>query len=199
MSDVTAASPETSTEERLASALQQIQSLSERLTVVEERLMLVTDIDKYQALQINLKRGNFQAADRETSDVILATAAKDRDSLTPEDILKIPCGVFQVIDRLWTTYSKGRFGFSVQLSLYLEGGGSIDTLRTQDSQLISKFCDRVSWYAGGKSRAESYPDWDFSLAAAPGCFPAIWWKSPYGLKMATYCFMRLLTCGIHNG
>jgi hypothetical protein len=198
MSDVMAVPSELTLEERLALALQQIQTLSERLAIVEERLLLVSDVDKYQTLQNYLKQGDFKAADLETSEVILSTVAKTRENLTPEDMMKFPCDVLQVIDRLWRTYSDGRFGLSVQLSFYLEGGGTIDTLRAQDVPLIQQFGDRVGWRQNGQWRSADYDNWDFSLTAAPGCFPAIWWKSPYGLKMVTYCFMRLLACEIHK-
>jgi hypothetical protein len=181
---------------QLAQALLQIQTLSDRLTQIEDQLILVSDVDKYAPLQRFLKAGDFKAADRETTEVILSTIAKQRDTLTPDDMSKFPCTVLQVIDRLWRTYSDGRFGFSVQLSTYLELGGTIDTLRAQDVPLIHQFCDRVGWFAQGVSRANDYEQWDFSLAAPVGAYPAIWWKSPYGLKMATYCFMRLLECDI---
>jgi hypothetical protein len=183
---------------QLAEALQQIQSLSERLAQVEDQLILISDLDKYAPLQRFLKAGDFKAADRETTAVILATVSKQRDTLTPDDMSRFPCTVLQVIDRLWKTYSGGRFGFSVQLSLYLELGGSIDSLRAQDVPLIHQFCDRVGWFEQGVSRAKDYEQWDFSLAAPKGAYPAAWWKSPYGLKMATYCFMRLLECQIQN-
>ncbi|MFN9318845.1 MAG: GUN4 domain-containing protein, partial [Microcystis sp.] len=26
--------------------------------------------------------------------------------------------------------------------------------------------------------------------------PALWWKSPYGLKMVTFCFTRLIECDL---
>jgi hypothetical protein len=184
--------------QQLTEAHQQIQTLSERLTLVEDQLILISDVDKYSPLQRFLKAGDFKAADRETTAVILATASKQRDTLTPDDMSKFPCTVLQVIDRLWKTYSQGRFGFSVQLSIYLEIGGSIDTLRAQDVPLINQFCDRVGWYDKGVSRANNYEQWDFSLAAHLGAYPAAWWKSPYGLKMATYCFMRLLECQIRD-
>ena len=182
--------------DRLAEVFERVRSLDDRLAQVEDRLMLVSDVDKYRRLQALLKAGEFKAADLETTQVILDTLAKQRDTLTPDDMSRFPCTVLQVIDRLWKTYSQGRFGFSVQLGLYLQLGGTIDTLRAQDVNSIQKFGERVGWRCDGKWQSESYDDWDFSLAAPEGCFPAAWWRSPYGLKMATYCFMRLLECQI---
>lgn len=198
MADPTPSSDITLLSQQLTEAQQQIQTLSERLTQVEDQLILISDVDKYAPLQRFLKAGDFKAADRETTAVILSTIAKQRDTLTPDDMSRFPCTVLQVIDRLWKTYSDGRFGFSVQLSIYLELGGSIDSLRAQDVPLIHQFCDRVGWFANGVSRASDYEQWDFSLTAPRGAYPAAWWKSPYGLKMATYCFMRLLECRIQD-
>ena len=58
--------------------------------------------------------------------VILQEAGTaDREALTPDAVKVFPCSVLQVIDRLWTTYTGGRFGFSVQLRLYQEVGGDV--------------------------------------------------------------------------
>jgi hypothetical protein len=181
---------------QLADILAQLKSLSERVTLIEARQMLVPDIERYGQLQQLLVNGNFKEADEATSQVILETAARTRDTLTPEDMMQIPCNVLRVIDRLWTNYSGDRFGFSTQLKLYHAVGGSINTLRTQDVDTIRKFGDIVGWRANDAWRMEDYEHWNFSLSAPEGCFPALWWKSPYGLKMATFCFTRLLECNL---
>lgn len=41
-------------------------------------------------------------------------------SLLPEDIRKFPCSSLKAIDQLWTQYSGGHFGFSVQSRIYEE-------------------------------------------------------------------------------
>lgn len=187
-------SPELDINTQLSQILSQLKSLSERVARIEEQLKLVSDIDRYGKLQELLAAGKFKEADEETTNVILTTVAKSRDTLTPNEMEKFPCNVLQVIDRLWRTYSQNRFGFSVQLAIYQEVGGNSDTLRAQKADIVQKFGDRVGWRINGEWQGDNYEQWNFSLSAPAGCFPAMWWKSPYGLKMVTYCFLRLLAC-----
>lgn len=182
--------------EEMLSQPSQSTDLSERIARLEERLMLVTDVDLYGKLQELLAAGKFKEADQETNNVILEVVATEKEDFRPEEMEKFPCSAFQVIDRLWTTYSQERFGFSVQLKIYQSVGGSVDTLRTQDSQVIEKFGERIGWRVNNQWQGSNYENWDFSLGAPEGCFPAVWWKSPYGLKMATFCFLRLISCNL---
>lgn len=175
---------------------EQVATLTGRIASLEEKLLLIPDVDRYSKLQELLRSGQFQAADIETTQVILETVGMKRDNLAPEVISKFPCNVLTVIDRLWRTYSQDRFGFSVQLEIYEQGGGNVDSLRTQDRKIMSSFAKEVGWLVDGELRFGAYDQWDFSLNAPRGCFPAIWWKSPYGLKMVTFFFMRLFECNI---
>ena len=180
----------------LAEILNEVKLLKDKVTNLEEKLKLVSDINRYSQLQEFLKAGNFKEADQETSRVILDAVNRSRDDLTPNDMKQLPCTILQVIDKLWRDYSSDRFGFSIQLRLYTEVGGSLDTLRAQNMGILEKYGDRVGWRKNGKWQGDNYPNWDFSLSAPEGSFPAIWWKSPYGFKMATFCFMRLIECDL---
>ena len=180
----------------LAEILSELHSLRNKVTNLEEKLKLVSDINRYSQLQEFLKAGNFKEADQETSRVILDAVNRSRDDLTPNDMKQLPCTILQVIDKLWRDYSSDRFGFSIQLRLYTEVGGSLDTLRAQNMGILEKYGDRVGRRKNGKWQGDNYPNWDFSLSAPEGSFPAIWWKSPYGFKMATFCFMRLIECDL---
>ena len=180
----------------LAEILSELHSLRNKVTNLEEKLKLVSDINRYSQLQEFLKAGNFKEADQETSRVILDAVNRSRDDLTPNDMKQLPCTILQVIDKLWRDYSSDCFGFSIQLRLYTEVGGSLDTLRAQNMGILEKYGDRVGWRKNGKWQGDNYPNWDFSLSAPEGSFPAIWWKSPYGFKMATFCFMRLIECDL---
>ena len=168
--------------------------ISERVARLEDKLILVSDVDRYGKLQDLLAAGKFKEADQETTRVILEVAAKERDTLTPEDIQKFPCSVLRIIDRLWLTYSKERFGFSVQVRLYRDQGGTMDTLLTQNMEVMKSFAARIGWFKDNKGQFDNYDNWDFTLEAPVGCFPANWWKSPYGLKMVNFYFTRLFAC-----
>lgn len=172
----------------------QVKELSSRL---EELQLLLPDVYRYERLQKLLKQGDFRSADEETTRIMLEVTGEERDSLTPDDVAKYPCNALKVIDRLWQRYSEGKFGFSMQLKTYQQVGGTIDTLRTQDVRILVEFADLVGWLDEKKQpRFEEYDNWDFSLDAPEGCFPAHWWKSPYGLKMVTFFFSRLIACDL---
>ena len=51
--------------------------------------------------------------------------------------------MLRVIDRLWTTYTGGRFGFSVQLKIYQDVGGTLETAIAQDLDMLRRLADRV--------------------------------------------------------
>ena len=184
------------TTQQLAAIAEQLATLTDRVNDLEAKLMLIPDIERYNKLQKFLMAGQFKEADLETTNIILETVAMKRDELAPEVMKKFPCNVLFVIDRLWRTYSQDRFGFSVQLEIYEKGGGGLDTLRTQDRKVMGMFATEVGWLVEGELRFEVYDEWDFSLNAPRGSFPAIWWKSPYGLKMVTFFFTRLFECQI---
>ncbi|MBU6228631.1 MAG: GUN4 domain-containing protein [Cyanobacteria bacterium REEB459] len=169
------------------------QGLAERITRLEDLLPLISDIDRYQRLQTLLKTGKLWQADQETLAVMLEVAGTDDwESLTPETAGKFPCGPLRIIDRLWTTYSGGRFGFSIQLRLYQEAGGSLATALGQDLDKLQHLGDRVGWRHQDQSQPldQATP----SLEDPIGCYPRIWWASPYGTKMANYFLVRLFNC-----
>jgi uncharacterized caspase-like protein len=70
--------------------------------------------------RITLKRKHWKAFDQETNvDILLGLAKRwSEDWLTIENIQNFPCTDLHTIDRLWSKYSRGRFGFSVQKLIY---------------------------------------------------------------------------------
>ncbi len=174
---------------------QRLSSLTERVARSEENLILVADVYKYKKLRDLLAAGDLQEADRETIQVILTVTGKpDVESITPDDMRRFPCDELRVIDNLWTIYSKGRFGFSVQMQIYQDVGGSLDTTISQDYAVIERFGERVGWYVEGKW--QKCDELDYTLAAPTGCHPSRWWNSPFGSKMTNYFFNRLLVCNL---
>ncbi len=171
----------------------QLFTLPERVTKIEDTLLLVADVYRFKQLQELLAAGDWRQADRETIQVILSvTKAPDLESISPNDVRQFPCNELHVIDRLWTNYSQGRFGFSVQAQLYQSVGGSLETTIAQDYSVIERFGDRVGWRVNGNW--QKCDDLDYTLNAPIGCHPSRWWNSPFGAKMTNYFFARLITC-----
>jgi hypothetical protein len=169
--------------------------LTERIARLEDALTLVTDVERYQPLQRFLKTGKLLEADEETVRVILQEAGTpNREDLTPDAIRVFPCSVLRVIDRLWTTYTGDRFGFSVQLKLYQAVGGTLETAIAQDGAVLSSLGDRVGWRQN--SQWKTIDQAQHNLEDPVGCYPVVWWDSPYGAKMVNYFMIRLFTCGL---
>ncbi|MFZ4640010.1 MAG: GUN4 domain-containing protein [Nodosilinea sp.] len=171
------------------------QGLAERIARLEDVLPLIADVERYQRLQNLLKTGKLREADEETLEVILEVAGTaDRETLTPDAVSHFPCPVLRIIDRLWTTYSGGRFGFSVQLRLYQEVGGSLETALAQDLAMLKNLGDRVGWRQ--QNEWKTLDQATHNLDDPIGCYPLIWWDSPYGAKMVNYFLVRLFSCNL---
>lgn len=170
-------------------------TMSDRLARSEDSLMLVTDVQRYKKLQDLLAAGNFREADWETIRVIQAvTGEPNLEDITPDDMRQFPCSDLRVIDNLWKTHSQGKFGFSVQIKIYQDLGGSLETTIAQDRKMIERFGEQVGWRADEKWI--KCDDLDYTLTAPLGCHPSRWWNSPFGSKMTNYFFNRLITCEI---
>ena len=169
--------------------------LMERVARLEERLSLITDVDRYQRLQALLQAGNLREADAETLHVLLQEAGEtDREELTPDEVKHFPCSVLRVIDRLWTQYTDNRFGFSVQLRLYQEVGGTLETAIAQDLTMLRNLGDRLGWRENDQWRTVDQAT--YAITDPVGCYPVIWWDSPFGTKMVNYFLIRLFTCDL---
>lgn len=119
------------------------------------------DID-YGMLQEHLAKQEFQAADKLTLDKLCELAgeiATQRGWLYFTEIDTFPVADLQTIDSLWSIYSEGKFGFSVQRSLWLSVGKSWD-----------KLWSKIGWKT--ENNWTRYPDqftWD--LTAPRGHLP----------------------------
>ena len=180
--------------DNLENNLGEVSSLPKKISQLEDDLMLLGDRYRYQDLQQYLADENWFEADKETIRLILAVTAKEIEELTPEDIQSFPCNDLLVIDRLWTKYSDGRFGFSPQLQAYQEQGGSFDTTVEQNQRLIEAWGEQLGWRQD--NRWLPCKELDFSLNAPYGCHPSRWWNSPYGSKMTNFFLGRLISCSV---
>ncbi|MGD1806438.1 GUN4 domain-containing protein [Dapis sp. BLCC M126] len=172
--------------------------LSERVAELEKKLdqalMLISDIYLYGKLRDLLAAGKWKEADQETARVMLEISGKtDKENLIPDDVIKFPCSVINLIDQLWIKYSNGRFGFSVQKKVYESMGGTFDI-----SQIDMKVMESVAEKIGVRLKGKPIPykNLKFSLETPPGGLPIAWWSSPYGAKSAVYFLARLNACNI---
>ena len=176
-----------------SSANSEVEQLKERIASLEEKLLRVSNIYRYETLQNLLKENKWLEADKETVRLILAIAGEEEiENLRPEEIAAIDCSELQVIDRLWLNYSDDRFGFSIQAKVYQDLGGDEQSTIEQDAKLIQQWGDKLGWRKDGNWLKCS--DLDYSEDAAKGGLPGLWWNSPYGSKMTNYFLARLMKC-----
>ena len=174
--------------------LNQLTSLSEKVNRLEDNLMLVADVHRYDGLRRYLVEGNWFEADKETIRLILDIAGLEQEELSPDEIKQFPCNDLRVIDQLWSKYSNGRFGFSIQLRIYQELGGNLAATIEQNQQLIEKWGEQLGWREN--NRWKHCNELDYSLNAPQGGHPSRWWNSPYGSKMTNFFLNRLITCNL---
>ncbi|MBC5797803.1 GUN4 domain-containing protein [Sphaerospermopsis sp. LEGE 00249] len=89
----------------------------------------------YKRLEKLLKFKKWQKADDETWTVLRQALSKPVGKyLFNSDLENLPSEDLQIIDHLWTKYSQGHFGFSVQIEIYESCG-----------QDYPRFCAAVGW------------------------------------------------------
>lgn len=102
--------------------------------------------DSIQALDYALAHQKWEDGDRITS-LLLCRGAKQGDFLSVNDIKRLPSHLLFTIDRLWTKYSQGHFGFRVQRQLWLRLDLHWGTIEYGQAQ---KFGAIVGWYRSDK-------------------------------------------------
>lgn len=116
----------------------------------------------YQPIQDLLAQADYQAADRATLEKMCELAgdgAVSRGWLYFTEVENFPIEDLHTIDTLWTTYSEGKFGFSVQRKLWRSLGKD-----------FSKLWNQIGWKAGNTwTRYPNEFTWD--LSAPKGHLP----------------------------
>ncbi len=76
----------------------------------------------YTRLRQLLWLNHWEAADQETERLVLSALSQDMRPLTADTLLSLSqyCVDVQTIDRLWSHYSKGKFGFAAQQQIYMD-------------------------------------------------------------------------------
>jgi serine/threonine protein kinase len=120
----------------------------------------------YKSLQTSLAAGKWKDADEATRKIMLWVCCREQEGcLTVKHLERFPDTDLQTIDRLWTTASNGRFGFSVQQSIYRTGNYD-----------FSDFAETVGWrgkagWFGGLFAWKIYAQQLFTLDAPEGNMP----------------------------
>ncbi|MDY7023882.1 MAG: GUN4 domain-containing protein, partial [Cyanobacteriota bacterium] len=132
-----------------------------------------------QQLEELLQAKKWKEADLKTYDAMLKVSnRKAEGNLDPESIQNFSCSYLETIDRLWTRYSGGQFGLSVQKQIYQKTGNNITTdfLRKYDPDAYIHFNDLVRWIEtqdNGKEVWKPYDQLTFSLDAPTGHLPRL--------------------------
>ena len=120
----------------------------------------------YTRLRDLLAAKKWEEADVETTRAMLQAAKREKEGwFTDVDINNFSCEDLRMIDQLWVSASKGKFGFSVQKEIYESLGGPSKNNR----EVWNKFGDRVGWRKGGSWLYLS--DVTYSAEAPKGYLP----------------------------
>jgi hypothetical protein len=150
-------------------------------------------IPLFEVLEGHLKAGELENADIATWDILQRVIAPrqtwlNAELLSQESIPKKNKGAeaIQEINRLWTEYSNGKFGFSRQLAIYKQSEeGSVRSRSSidnrQDRLRALAFSKQVEWWIRGLEFLKFYRQLQFDFDAPVGHLPAYWfWKIPFG-------------------
>ncbi|MEM9213174.1 MAG: serine/threonine-protein kinase [Cyanobacteria bacterium P01_F01_bin.150] len=130
----------------------------------EPKGKIVVDGLDYTPLQYLLSSGKWLEADQLTHELMGLAIGKTRHHyFKRQDILDLPCADIAMLNRLWHTHSKGRFGFMIQLQLFQAVEAD-----------YAAFCHQVRWPVH-RTTAKNYltP----SLSAVPGHLPSRRWAA----------------------
>jgi len=133
--------------------------------------------ERYQQLFYYLATERWEEADKETAQVMLQVARKDK-FLEIEDIKNFPCEDLRWLDWLWVQCSGGHYGFSVQKEIWY-----------QKAKEISKvFYDRVGWNEGARVGRVGYYPYNPYVASVV--------RDLGGRKWSSLIYARLVNCNI---
>lgn len=104
----------------------------------------------YAQLQYYLKAKDWEAADRQTNQVMLYVAQREEQQyLNYDDINNFSCPHLKEINKLWVESDK-RFGFSVQKEIWIKTGNRLGIKRkdwtAEDFENSLRFAKTVGWY-----------------------------------------------------
>jgi hypothetical protein len=140
----------------------------------------------YTTLRDLLKQQKWLDADRETLVVMLKAADRAAAGwLNADALTQLPCLDLHTIDRLWSYYSGGKFGFTAQWQAYpipkrsrTSFTNNLPSRVVQDQVL--DFARKMEWWTDHLEFLKYYNQLNFSLEAPQGHLPALWfWTVPW--------------------
>ncbi|MBF2048765.1 MAG: GUN4 domain-containing protein [Elainella sp. C42_A2020_010] len=161
---------------------------------------------EYSRLEMLLAIGQWQAADRETEQIILKVSGRKWTGsiaglLGWENSLKhFPCKDLQTIDQLWLKYSDHHFGLSVQQQIFQSF--DVNDFNGDWFGVWKAFHERVGWRYMFQSKGKP----EFDLNAPRGHLPSPHWALAAGgtekaapwMDNSLYLFQRVEACGLSS-
>lgn len=122
------------------------------------------DVD-YTPLEEAMQAGKWRQADDMTRALLITLAgedAEDREYIYFTEVKNIPVTDLKTIDNLWTTYSDGNFGFSVQRNIW-----------KREKEMWGKFFKKLDWTTGENNSYRSWKsdEYIYKVDAAKGHLP----------------------------
>lgn len=118
----------------------------------------------YSELEQFLSEKRWVEADQVTASIIcrMNLSAGEIAFLTEDFIKALPCENLNAIDSLWTHYSNGLFGFSVQAEIWKSLGSPRNSYSSVDCNAMDSFLDRVGW-SSSKDTNKGYFPWIYAI------------------------------------
>jgi len=129
---------------------------------------LKTDLGiEYAPLEAALKEGNFRQADDITRALLIVIAGDDAESrefVYFTEVKSMPVNDLQTIDNLWTAYSEGKFGYSVQKKMWRS---------SKIKEKWGKFFKILDWTVGENNSYRSWAnnEYIYNMEAVKGHLP----------------------------
>lgn len=133
-----------------------LSALAALLLVLVARMLLLAEnpwsrdpSEGYHKIAQFLAEGRLQEANTQTMLVALDAAGRGGEGwFDAESIETFPCPALSHLDRLWSTYSEGRFGFKAQHSIYKQQADARPDASDSDRYLA--FAETVGWIDDGE-------------------------------------------------
>ncbi|MCF2145374.1 serine/threonine-protein kinase [Desmonostoc muscorum LEGE 12446] len=112
-----------------------------------------------------LASGRWQDANEKTFDILLTIADREKQgTLYLEDVEKLSCQELRTIDNLWTKYSNGHFGLSIQKQIWQK---NIRVNQEVDEESLCRFGTKVGWLRPKIIRKELFGNADLFFEQKP--------------------------------